>query len=288
VKSEVVELGNGERLAYCRYGAANGTPVIYFHGFPGSRQEALFLHREALHRGVTVFAPNRPGIGASTYVPNRKLADWPAWMSRFADKVGIDRFFIFAVSGGAPYAHSTAWGLKDRVRGAAVVSGMGPVESEESMARAVFANRFLVNLGRTNYPLARKILSLVGASWSLSPYLALVWLRSCLPRADRGILDSLDGRAILDANLKEVFANGLSATQEEFRILVSPWGFPLEEIRAPFLVWHGEADHYVPVDMARRVAGRLPRVKTIFAPGAGHLAVFHRSREILAGLLALE
>jgi pimeloyl-ACP methyl ester carboxylesterase len=35
-----MKAGDGRRLGYAQYGRPDGEPLFYFHGHPGSRQEA--------------------------------------------------------------------------------------------------------------------------------------------------------------------------------------------------------------------------------------------------------
>jgi len=41
-------LKDGRQIGYVEYGNPNGKPVFYFHGLPGSRLDASYLHNIAL------------------------------------------------------------------------------------------------------------------------------------------------------------------------------------------------------------------------------------------------
>ena len=58
--------------------------------------------------GVRIISPDRPVIRESTFQPNRNLIDWPRDLEQLANHLGIERFHIFAISGGAPYAYAVA------------------------------------------------------------------------------------------------------------------------------------------------------------------------------------
>jgi pimeloyl-ACP methyl ester carboxylesterase len=45
-------LRDGRRLAYCEYGARDGVPAFFFHGWPGSRLNFAPNHAAAADAGV--------------------------------------------------------------------------------------------------------------------------------------------------------------------------------------------------------------------------------------------
>ncbi len=77
-------LKDGRTLAYCEYGAPDGVPVFYAHGDPGSRLECSLFHDKALNHGHRLIAPDRPGMGKSTFQPDWTLLDYPPdlWSGR--------------------------------------------------------------------------------------------------------------------------------------------------------------------------------------------------------------
>lgn len=47
---------------------------------------------------------DRPGLGLSTFQPNRRIVDFPADVLAVADHLKVDKFHVVGISGGAPYA----------------------------------------------------------------------------------------------------------------------------------------------------------------------------------------
>ena len=97
---EHVVLSDGRKLAYEQFGAENGVPVIYNHGWPSSRLECRPLAPIAEKTGVRLISVDRPGMGGSDFQPNRALLDWPNDISQLADHLCLDKFHILGVSGG--------------------------------------------------------------------------------------------------------------------------------------------------------------------------------------------
>src|SRR5256885_8233961 len=117
----------GGRLAYCEYGDPSGIPVLFCHGWPSSRTMGELTDAAARELGVRIISPDRPGIRDSSFQPNRELIDWPDVVQELADHLALERFRVFAISGGAPYAYATAWKIPDRVASIAIASGAPPI-----------------------------------------------------------------------------------------------------------------------------------------------------------------
>ena len=64
-----IRLQDGRGLGYAEYGAPEGLPLFYFHGFPGSRLDYLFFDagKAAMEAKARVIAADRPGYGLSGF-----------------------------------------------------------------------------------------------------------------------------------------------------------------------------------------------------------------------------
>lgn len=74
-----IKLKDGRMLGYAEYGAPEGKPIVYFHGFPGSRLdwELCVPPDTADALNIRIIAVDRPGIGLSDFKRDRELIDWP-------------------------------------------------------------------------------------------------------------------------------------------------------------------------------------------------------------------
>ncbi len=143
-----LRLRDGRFLGYAEVGDPDGRPVLYFHGFPGSRLEARLTHAAAAGGGVRVIALDRPGMGLSTHKPGRGFLDWPDDVAEAADLLGIERFAVAGLSGGGPYTAVCALKLSQRLTGAAIISGVGPFDAPEATVGMSRQNRLIFALGR--------------------------------------------------------------------------------------------------------------------------------------------
>src|SRR5262249_11736586 len=121
-------LPDGRELGYAEWGDPDGAPVLYFHGTPASRLDPVCFPDAPAAAGVRLLSLDRPGMGLSTFQRRRRIADWPADVSAFADALGLERFGVAGWSGGGPYVLACAWRLADRLTGAALAAGVGRLD----------------------------------------------------------------------------------------------------------------------------------------------------------------
>ena len=83
-----IELSDGRILSYSECGnIESGMPVLFCFGLMTSSLAIMFAHHRALRNNLRIIAVDYPGIGESTYQPDRTLSGWADDMSQFLDKV---------------------------------------------------------------------------------------------------------------------------------------------------------------------------------------------------------
>lgn len=279
----VLRLSDGRLLGYAEFGDPGGKPVMFFHGFPGSRVEGALGHDAAERAGVRLICIDRPGMGLSTFQPGRRMVDWPADVAALADALGIGRFAVGGVSGGGPYAAVCALRLADRLTGAAIISGVAPFNIPGAMDGINRMNRVLFFLGRRAPWLAR-VPMLLMARVARSPDRAIDLMLRTVPAPDRAILQRPAVRTAAAADLAEPYRGGTRGPAWELVLYSRAWGFRLEDIHMDVHLWQGEADTNVPPAMGRYQADVIPRCKATFYPGEGHLLFIDRMEEILGAI----
>ena len=283
-----ITLSDGRKLGYRLTGDPDGRPLLYFHGFPGSRLEADWLCNDASGCDWRIYALDRPGMGLSDYLPGRTLRDWPCDVAEFANTIGLGKFSILGVSGGAPYAAACAWAMQERLRAVGLVCGLGPVHQPENLAGMRSLNRVLINLLHRFPKLSRPAYSPFAFFFKRWPLALLDLHTHSLPPSDRAVLAMPEFREILSGSFQESVRGGAQGGEHELQIFSDPWGFDVREIRVPVSLWHGERDQIVPCAMGRRLAELIPDCRSTFCVGDGHYSLLvHWRRDILAGLRTL-
>ncbi len=283
-RPDSVLLADGRSLAYTAHGPASGQPVVYFHGTPGSKHNWHLNHDADLleELGLRVFAIDRPGIGGSTYQPQRALRDWPEDIGEFADRLGLARFATIGYSCGAPYALACAVHLEDRVTHTSIVSGYADANHPDLAATRSQQNIQVLRLGADRPWLSRFIYGTMGVMARLAPRLFVRQALTTMPPADRDVLSDSSVRQAFLAMLHETLRQGPRGAQLDSAIVSAPWALPLERISGPVTLWHGTEDRNAPLAMGRHHAERIPGAELHVLPGEGHLSLVHRhTRDIL-------
>jgi len=271
-----VRLPDGRRLGYAEFGDPDGPPILYLHGFPGSRLEVGMIPIQ----GIRVISPDRPGYGLSDPKPGRSLLDWPHDVAALLDHLGLDRVAVVGMSGGAPYAAACAFALPDRVGATALVAGVAPPGHGWEIGSPA---GFLMELGAR--PLALRLTALTARSL-LRPGQPARILDTVRRRAghllgDRWLLKPGTGERLLMA-WQEAMHDNMQGPLSDARIYAAPWGFDPADIQGRVAVWHGTEDRTVPVTAGRFFIARIPGARARIIEGETHFSLAHRHH---AGIL---
>jgi len=269
-----LQLPDGRHLAYAEYGDPRGLPVVYCHGFPGSRLEARLFAASARQGNLRVISADRNGLGESDHRPDRTILDWPDDVTALADALGMDRFHLIGISGGGPYALACAHRIPDRLKGLALVCPLGPLDqpallgamrwhaflSFTTMREAPFLSRSFFQ--GTFIPMAR-----------YQPQLLFRMMLGILPAPDYRVLNRPEIAEVIIASLAQSVRGGAEGILHEMALYAAPWGFAPEEIQLPIQLWHGSADDIVPQSHGRWLAQHLPNCTARYIEGEGHFSL---------------
>jgi pimeloyl-ACP methyl ester carboxylesterase len=248
---------------------------------------AELTHEAARDLGLRIIAPDRPGIRDSQTHPNRALLDWPPLMRELAEHLQIERFRVFAISGGAPYAYVTAWAMPQQVERVAVVSGAPPISELKEREGLLPIHRRMLVLRESRPALLRALFHLARpfAAMRMPIRLRPLLLRFLQPCDANVLRDSRSFEACFES-ARQAWRSSAVGVMADAEIYARPWGFPLEEVRVPVSLWHGKKDRTFSVLLAEQVAMRLPNCEFHLVDGAGHYSLpIRHTHEILADLL---
>ena len=276
---DAVRLPDGRRLGYSQRGSDVGSPVLDFHGNPGSRLSFWGSEDEIGSRGMRLISVDRPGIGLSDPHPGRRVADWPADIAGLADALGLDGFAVMGHSVGGAYAAACACLLPDRVSAAALVSPIIPLDSPQAFdelgkpgqwALARDRPRALRISIRTLFLLART-----------APNLARRVFGANSTAAEKAISSRPEvmSRALVSA--RESTRQGARGLVDDMRVAIRPWGFDPALIRPPLAIWQGDRDSSIRASWGEWWADTVPGARLVRCPGEGHLLIEERIGEIL-------
>jgi pimeloyl-ACP methyl ester carboxylesterase len=282
--TRLIQLADGRRIACAERGDPAGRPVFAFHGLPGSRLQQHPDAGIAAVRGARVIHVDRPGFGLSSPRPARTLASWAADVAAIADRLGLEKFAVSGVSGGGPFALACAALLGERVTRCAIVSGVGPPGSMHDGRMTVPARTALYLAAHAPW-LMRGPLRAAARMGVRAPDRFIDRVVAHLAFEDRLALGRADVHAMFARDFVESVRQGVDALITDLRLEARPWDLPLDAIRAPVALWHGEDDHIVPPSATRHLAAVIPGARAHFLPGAGHFMIFDCWVEVLDWLM---
>jgi pimeloyl-ACP methyl ester carboxylesterase len=273
-----VRAKDGRELRVVEAGAADGLAVLVHNGTPMSRLLFRPCVEDAEQRGIRLIGYDRPGYGGSTPHPGRNVADAARDVAAIADALDIDRLATWGISGGGPHALACAALLPERVVAAASLASVAPYPAE--------GLDWFAGMGEAN--VAEFGLTLEGRE-ALEPFLRherdamLAAGPAGLAEAMRTLLSPAD-HAVFTGETADYMFEAFRAGNEE-RLdgwldddlaFAKPWGFELEQIDVPVLLWQGAEDRFVPFAHGEWLARRIPAVDARLSRDDGHLTLLVR------------
>lgn len=283
---QTMKLADGRVLGYAEFGHPSGIPVLFFHGFPGSRLEGASLDAPARAAGVRLIAPDRPGFGLSDPKPGRLFSDWPEDVVQLAAHLRIYDFAVLGTSGGSPYVIACAERISDRLTAAGIVSSMSPLRSETvRLSMRPDQRRMFVWVSRFPW-LARRMLARSMQEVQADFPSVLRQMAAERPDVDKAVLERQDVKDMLRTNLTEAFRQGVVGAAQELALYPRSWRLVMKSVTYTVQLWQGRKDVITPPSMAEELASLLPRSLTRWYADEGHSLLFARSEEILRQLVS--
>lgn len=278
-----IRLQDGRQLAYCEWGALDGTPVVLFHGAPGSR--LICPDEEATEAaGVRLVTVDRPGYGRSDPRPGRDLLDWPADYRELADQLDLPPCPVVGWSAGGKYALAVGHGAPDRVTTIGLAGSPGPrLQVPGALDELSPEDRAAVELLALDRDAGMAVISM-DCAWYAGDGWETLFAESWGDADDR-LLAQPDVLDAMKALLREGARQGPAGFASDEAIALMPWGFSLADIRQRVLVWVGESDLQVGRSHGEYLAATIPGATLVTFPAAGHLFPISHWGEMLAALL---
>jgi pimeloyl-ACP methyl ester carboxylesterase len=270
-----VTLRDGRNLHVYDVGDPDGNVVVEHHGTPGSGLPYGPDVERARERGLRLVRFDRAGYGGSTPNPGRSVADVVPDVEDVLDALEIERYVSIGGSGGCP--HSFACGaLSSRCLAAAAIAaptpygvegidwtaGMGEDNIEEFGAALAGPEQLEPYLEKQAAELAQA-----------TPEQMKDVMANLLPPVDAAVLTG-DRAVHFKKSGDHALAHGTAGWRDDDIAFTHPWGFELDEIRVPTLLWQGVQDLMVPVAHARWLAERIPGVEAHISEEDGHLSIW--------------
>ncbi len=269
-----VTLRDGRTLHVFDDGDPGGNVLVEHHGTPGSGLPYPPDIELARERGLRLLRYDRAGYGGSTPNPGRSVVDVVADIEDVLDSLGVERYASLGGSGGCP--HSLACGARsERCVAAGAIAAPAPYPAE--------GLDWLAGMGEQNVeefdaalagpeklePFLERDAAEFGAA---QPEQIKDVMATVLPSVDAAVLTGERARHWKRTSDRSI-VQGIAGWRDDDLAFVKPWGFELDEIRVPTLLWQGVQDKMVPVAHGRWLAERIPGVEAHISEEDGHLSI---------------
>jgi pimeloyl-ACP methyl ester carboxylesterase len=219
-------------------------------------------------------------------MPGRSILDWVDDLDAVTDHLGLPDYRMLAISGGSPYALATAWHHPDRVSGVGLLSVIAPLDVPGITADASPPIRFTFFVARRLPFLLRPMAGAMVRTTRRNVDAAAERIIRLRPEADRAVIRRPEVMSVLKANLADQFGDPDSIATE-MRNAARPWGFDLEDVPVPTVIWQGGLDDVHTPAMAHHLAQRLPQATLHYEPDYATFNFIDNFPDIFATLKAL-
>ena len=244
-----VRLPDGAVVEVALFGDPDGVPVVFQPGTPGTAGAGEVVAPAARRHGVRLVAVSRPGYGASTVAPPG-LAHVAEQVGLLADGLGLERFGVWGLSGGGPFALAQAAVTPHRVTRAVVTAGPAAGDPEDPAAltaEATETGSLFAGLDDD-------------ALWAV--------MAESAPPNEHFFRDHPDLRPAFVQDMRRAFARPDGYVRDGLTF-AGAWDVDLAAISAPVDLVYGESDQMVPLDNGQRLAAAIPHAELHLLPG-GH------------------
>ena len=284
-----VPAAGGRQLEVLAGGPEGGLPLVFHNGTPGGLVAFGPMTAAAAERGLRTVMYGRPGYGASTPQPGRRVADAAGDVAAVLDALGAEQFVSAGWSGGGPHALASAALLPERCLGAASIAGVAPHDAGGLDWLAGMAGENVAEFGAATAGEAELTAYLTAEAATLRDITGeqlVAGLGDLASAADQAVITG-EFASYLAAAFRAALTSGIAGWRDDDLALIADWGFPLGA-GAPVTVWQGDQDMMVPFGHGKWLAASLPAARAHLIPGAGHLSLaVGQFAEILDDLLSV-
>jgi pimeloyl-ACP methyl ester carboxylesterase len=238
-------------------------------------------HAAAKRLGIRLIAPDRWGYGATTAQRTPSLSAFANDVGRLADRLRLERFGVFGVSGGGPFAAAIAAEMPERVSSLALAAPVGPIAGEPDDEITPFHRLCFGALSQKRMAVGA-LFQTLRTMLDVAPDIGMRVAMLRISSADREVLSRGDVASQLGEAFIEGLRPGVVGPVTDLRLFGLPWDIDLARARVPARMWLGSADQNIPRSAARRLAARLPGCELTELHGEGHLWVANNFETVLS------
>ena len=256
--------------------------MLFFHGFPGSHLQGIFMHDVCKKMGLRVLAVDRPGYGYSKAQPGGTLTTLNVKLERAFARLKIDRFIVVGISGGNPGAVNAAGYFKERVISLGSICGLAPFVGGGATF-SPFQQRGFKMASRVPEFVMRRIFDALLKTFD--PNVKIQQIMARLDPIDQEVMKKPETREIMLRSIELARLQGSAGLVFDIKNYSRVWPVDWAQIQCPYFLWHGLKDRVLSPKMSRYMHELVPGSKLFTYPDEGHYSLpLTRTAEVLGVL----
>ena len=246
-----------------------GVPLLSLHGTPGGYDQGLVGIRAGADNApenTMTIAVSRPGYRGTPLSSGRTLEEQADLFAALLNELGVERAVVFGASGGGHVALQFALRHPDKTLG--LVLYAPEVRSEQ---RVGHEPEILLADTKTQVFMTEFGMWLMGERFA--PFL----MQDFDPE-DPMQVGMVNATLISSIPWGGRDAGRINDLTQRMNPAIDDW--PLEDISAPTLILHGNADENSPYEASQDVASRIPDAQLVTFEGGDHYVIVTRRLEV--------
>lgn len=258
------------RVEYAMRG--EGPAVLLAHGGPGGYDQALVLGELFRNNGYRIVAPSRPGYLGTPLQSGKSAEAQGDVMAALLEALHIPEAIMVGVSGGGPASYQLAQRHPEKVTALVVIDGICTRYTKGDDINALEEWMYLSRSGQW-------LLGFFFKHFPSSVVKSLLQTESTLAKHElaarvREILADENKFAVFDAvfqTMSSRFAERKSGAENDIALGAAIDRLPLDSVRCPTLIIHGDADNDVPPHDAEYAHGAIAGAQLLWIDKASHI-----------------
>ena len=240
------------KLKFYRYGTPKGKIVIYFHGAPGSPQEAVIFDSHAKAHHLNLICYDRFSIDSKM----KDQAYYQYLAKIIAEKANGHQIDLIGYSIGCHTAIETSIYLENIVSNLHIIAPVAPLDAENFLADMAGKRVFSA---ATNYPSIFTLFSYwQSLATKIAPHTLFKILFASTTGADKELAKTKEFEDYIKPILHHCFTRNIKGYMREINQYVKPWKESVSHCRINTHIWHGTSDNWSPISMANYLRDNLP------------------------------
>ncbi len=294
-RDNVIQLQDGRDFGYSQIGSSKGKPILFFHGWPGTRLDISCFHEEALKLGVKIISIDRPGCGLSSYQKKRKMSDLIQDVIELLDHLKITKISLLGFSTGGFYALDLAKAYPEIIETIGIVSGVPYYQLEYENKDLPILLRFVKFISK--FPFLIRFVSRIMTDVGLNSYKRnpeKEYRRSLkeLTQIDRETWEKAKIKFwLIEQYLPDLQQSPRKGITHDLVLLLKSFSSqekrPTELIgKYPVYFWHGEDDTIVLPIFSIQQEKLFEKSEMVIYPREGHKVIYTHFEEIIQKIIS--